>query len=109
MTEDPRVDPLGNNAILTDTRIRISLAPRRPEVRVVALEQSVRAAQIERLASMTQQGVVHLQLKEGFAPERHYVLSPAELALLYDMLDKFITELPRVDRGPAADPKPDAE
>lgn len=46
---------------------------------------------------MTQRGKVHLQLKRGFAAERHLVLDPAEVALLYEMLDMFIQELPRVD------------
>ena len=96
---DPRVDALTNAAILTDTQVRITMAPVRQESRVVALQKSLRATEVERIASLTQQGKVHVQIKAGFAPERHLVLEPAEVAILYDMLDRFIQELPRVDKA----------
>lgn len=95
--QDPRIDALGSSAILTDTQLRITFAPERPEARVVALRKDARCDQITRLETMTQRGKVHLQLKRGFAAERHLVLDPAEVALLYEMLDMFIQELPRVD------------
>ncbi len=94
---DLRVDALGRTAILTDTQFRITLAPERAESRVVALEKSVPKTNIDALDANTQRGKVHIQIKAGFSPERHLVLSPAELALLYTMLDTFIQELPRVD------------
>lgn len=94
---DPRVDPLGSSAILTDTRIRLTFAPERAEARVVALEKEVRATQVEQLASMMQLGKVHIQIKDGFAPERKLVLKPAEMVMIYDLFDRFIAELPRVD------------
>lgn len=94
---DPRIDPLGRTAILTDTQFRITLAPARPESRVVALEKAVNASRIAAIAAQTQQGKVHIQIKAGFAEERHIVLDPAELALVYSMLDMFIQELPRAD------------
>lgn len=97
MTEDPRVDPLGSSAILTDTRIRLTFAPERPEARVVALEKEVRLAQVEQLTGMMQLGKVHIQIKDGFAPERKLVLKPAEMVMIYDLVDRFIAELPRVD------------
>lgn len=95
--QDPRVDPLGNTAILTDTRIRLTFAPARPEARVVALEKEVRAAQVEQLAGMMQLGKVHVQIKDGFGAERKLVLKPAEMVMIYDLMDRFIAELPRVD------------
>lgn len=94
---DPRIDSLGNSAILTDTQFRITLAPERAESRVVALEKSVPKTNVDAIDANTQRGKVHIQIKAGFAPERHLLLSPAELALLYTMLDTFIQELPRVD------------
>jgi hypothetical protein len=97
MTEDPRIDTLGSSAILTDTRIRLTFAPERPEARVVALEKEVRAAMVEKLASMMQLGKVHIQIKAGFGAERKLVLAPAEMVMIYDLVDRFIAELPRVD------------
>jgi hypothetical protein len=100
--DDPRIDALGSTAILTDTQFRVTLAPARPEARVVALRNEVNLMRISQIAALTQQGSVHIQIKAGFAPERKLVVTPAELALLYDLLDKFVTELPRVDDKSAA-------
>lgn len=97
---DPRIDALGHSAILTDTVLRLTFAPARPEARVVALRQEVRKDKIDQVAALTQQGVVHLQVKAGFGSERHLTLSPAEAVILFQMLDAFIHELPRVDTTP---------
>lgn len=40
MSTDPRIDALGSSAILTDTQLRITFAPERPEARVVALRRT---------------------------------------------------------------------
>lgn len=95
--DDPRVPALGAVAILTDLQVRLVFAPQRPEARVVALPIEVNQMKVAQLGAMMQQGDVHLQVKNGFGPERKIVLSPPEVAILYDLLDKFITELPRVD------------
>lgn len=101
MTDDPRIDKLPNAAILTDTQLKLTFAPANPDARVVALAIPIRKTRIDNLALLMQQGKVHLQLKAGFAPERHLVFEPAEIALLHDMLDRFMQELPTVDKKAA--------
>lgn len=96
--EDIRVDALKPLAILTDTHIRLVFAPSRAEARVVALDNEVRATRIEKLGLQMQQGFVHIQFKAGFEKERHIALRPAEMFLLYEMLDRFMQELPVVDK-----------
>ncbi len=94
---DPRISPLGATAILTDTQIKLTFAPTRPEARVVGLQIEVNAMKMAQMSALMQQGAVHVQIKAGFAAERRLTFTPAEMVTLYDMLDKFITELPRVD------------
>lgn len=100
---DPRIDPLNSAAVLTDTQLRLSFAPVRKEARVVALEKSVHRTDIMDLETRMQQGKVHFQIKAGFAPERSIELTGAELLLLLEMSDRFITNLPRVDDNPAGE------
>lgn len=95
---DPRIDPLGAAAILTDTQLRLVFAPADPKARVVGLTVPIRKTRIDALVPLMQQGTVHLQLKDGFSPERHLELRAAELPLLFDLIDRFIHELPRVDK-----------
>lgn len=103
MTTDPRIDPLGSSAILTDTQFRLSFAPRDPEERVLAMQFAVRATKIAQLQSMMKLGDIHLQIKEGFGVERHSVISGPEMVLLMDAFDKFVTELPGAQRAKPID------
>ena len=98
MTDDPRIDALASTSILTDTHFRLTFAPQREEARVVALSVLARKSKMDALAALAQLGLVHIQIKAGFAPERKIVLTPGEVALLYDLLDKFVQELVVVDR-----------
>lgn len=104
--KDPRIDPLNNAAILTDTVMRLAFAPADPKAKVTALRVPMRASKLEAMQSSMRLGTVHLQLKAGFAPERHIELTPPELFALLEMGDRFITELPEAQR---AAPVPDAE
>lgn len=97
MTNDPRVPDLQGGAILTDTQIRLTFAPARAESRVLAAQIAVPKSRIDDMQPMVQQGQVHIQLKAGFGPSRRLVLTAAEVFLLQDALDRFITELPQVD------------
>lgn len=100
---DPRIDPLSNAAILTDTQVRISFAPRDEKAKVVALKVPVRAAKLVEMQSIMQLGTIHLQLKAGFAAERHLEMTGPELMVLLEMADRFITELPRAQRAGASE------
>jgi hypothetical protein len=95
MSDDPRIDPLGASAILTNTQFRFTFAPADAAAKVTALKLEVRADKLAQMAALLAVGDVHVQLKAGFAPERHIVITPAEIIVLMDMMDKFITELPR--------------
>lgn len=95
MTDDPRIDPLGNTAILTDTQMRLAFAPRDPKAKVVGMALEVRKAKLDQIAALMQLGTFHIQLKSGFEAERHYTFKPEEVPLLLDALDKMVTELPR--------------
>lgn len=99
---DPRIDPLGSSAILTDTQMRLAFAPRDPEAKITALGLNVHAAKIDKLQSLMQLGTIHLQIKAGFAPERSIELSGPEIMLLMDLADRFVTELPRAQKAAAA-------
>lgn len=101
MSDDPRIDPLNSSAILTDTQLRCSFAPRDPEERVVALQVPVRKAKLDQLASMMKLGTFHIQIKSGFEPERSIALKPEEVPLLMDALDRVVTELPRAQAAKA--------
>ena len=91
---DPRIDPLGAAAILTDTQLRVAFAPADPKTKIVALKVPIRKAKIDQLQSLMALGTVHVQLKAGFGAERHIELTGPEIMILMDALDKFVTELP---------------
>lgn len=96
---DHRIDLLGAAAILTDTQFRIAFAPQDPSDKATALQFVARKAKMEQLQSQMRLGDVHVQVKAGFAAERHFVLSGPEIVLLMDAFDKFITELPDASRA----------
>ena len=99
MQDDPRIDPLGRAAILTDTQLRVAFAPRDPKERVIGFGVEVRKTQMYQLAGMMKLGSFHVQLKTGFEDERHYEFKPEEVPMLMDALDKIITELPAAQRA----------
>jgi hypothetical protein len=99
MTQDPRIDPLGTSAILTDTQFRIAFAPIDQMVKATGLMFKARKAKLDDMQSQMRVGDVHVQIKAGFAPERHVVLTGPETMLLMDAFDKFITELPDASRA----------
>jgi hypothetical protein len=101
MTSDPRIDPLNNAAILTDTQVRISFAPADEDARVVALSSKSRGVKLMQMQSLMQLGRVHIQVKAGFGEERSIDLTPPEIMVIYELLDRFITELPRASRAEA--------
>lgn len=103
---DPRVDPLGAAAILTDTQFRLSFAPRDPDERVIALQFQARKAKIDQMQSLMQLGEVHVQVKAGFAAERHVVYTGPEIILLMDAFDRLVTELPAAQRAKPLDDLP---
>lgn len=103
MADDPRIDPLGRAAILTDTQVRIAFAPRDPEAKIIALKVPVRAAKLDEMQLLMQLGTIHLQLKAGFAGERHLELTGPELMVLMEMADRFVTELPRAMKAAPED------
>jgi hypothetical protein len=92
--KDPRIDPLGAAAILTDTQLRVAFAPLDPKAKVVALQVPIRKAKIDQLQSLMALGTVHVQIKAGFGAERSIELTGPEIMILLDALDKFVTELP---------------
>lgn len=96
---DHRIEPLGAAAILTDTQFRIAFAPTDPADKATALQFTVRKAKIDQLQSQMRLGAIHVQIKAGFAAERHVVLTGPEILLLMDAFDKFITELPDASRA----------
>lgn len=100
---DPRIDPLGASAILTDTQFRMTFAPLNEAERVVAMKFHARRAKIDQMQSLMKLGTIHIQIKAGFSPERHYELSGPEAMLLMDGLDKFVTELPRAQQAKPVD------
>lgn len=91
---DPRIDRLGNAAILTDTQVRLAFAPHDPKAKPVALKFDAPRLDIDRMQAMMKLGRVHLQIKAGFAPERHIELSGPELMFIMELGDRFVTELP---------------
>lgn len=99
---DPRIDALSNSAILTDTQLRLTFAPRDPQAKVTALKVPVRADKIDQMQAMMQLGTVHIQLKAGFGLERSIELSGPELMILMDAADRFVTELPAAQRAKAS-------
>lgn len=101
MSIDPRIDPLGRAAILTDTQLRLAFAPLDPKAKVTGMALEVRKAKLDQIASLMQLGTFHIQLKSGFEPERHYTFKPEEVPLLLDALDKMVTELPRAQSAQA--------
>lgn len=94
---DPRVDKLGNSAILTDTQFRIAFAPRDEKAKIVALKADVRQTKTDQLSSMMALGMVYIQVKAAFGIERTIALTPPEVVILMDLFDKFITELPKAE------------
>ncbi len=54
---DPRIDPLGASAILTDTQVRVSFAPSDPDERVIALKSNSRAANLLQMQGLKAAGV----------------------------------------------------
>lgn len=96
---DKRIDPLGAAAILTDTQFRLSFLPHDEKAPAKALQFTARAAKMEQLSSQMLVGKVAVQIKAGFAPERVMEFTPAEIVLLMDAFDKFITELPGAARA----------
>lgn len=94
MSQDPRAEPLGAAAILTDTQFRLSFLPRDPNERAIAMQFVARAAKMGDMQSQMRLGDVLVQVKAGFASERQITLSAPEIVLLMDAFDKFITELP---------------
>lgn len=99
---DPRIDPLARSAILTDTQVRIAFAPHDPEAKVTAITVPVRGAKITALQSQMQLGTVHIQIKAAFGDERHLELSGPELMVLMELVDRFVTELPRAQAARVA-------
>lgn len=100
---DPRIDKLASSAILTNTQFRMSFAPRNPEARITALKFEARADKIAQMQNLMQLGTIHIQIKAGFGEERSIELSGPEAMLLFDGLDKFITELPRAQAAKPLD------
>ncbi len=98
---DPRIDPLGSSAILTDTQVRVSFAPHDGEARVVALSSKSRADRLLQMQSLMALGRVHIQVKAGFGAERSIELSPPEVMVIFELLDRFVTELPRAQQAKA--------
>lgn len=96
---DHRIEPLGAAAILTDTQFRIAFAPTDPADNAIALKFTARKAKTDDMQMSMRSGAVHVQIKAGFAPERHIVLTGPEIMLLMDAFDKFITELPDASRA----------
>ena len=95
MTQDPRLDvKLPRSAILTDTRVRLSFLPDAEPERIITAEKEVPQTRLLQMAPMMRQGKVHIQIKAGFADERSLVLTPAELLILTQAADQFLTELP---------------
>lgn len=91
---DPRIDTLGNAAILTDTQFRLAFAPHDEKAPVVAMKVNTRQSKINQMQAMMKVGTIHLQVKAGFGKERHVELTGPELMVLMDMADRFVTELP---------------
>jgi hypothetical protein len=91
---DPRIDTLGNAAILTDTQIRLAFAPLDPKEKTVALKVEQTKLNLDRMQAMMRLGVIHLQIKAGFASERHIELTGPELMLIMELGDRFVTHLP---------------
>lgn len=100
---DPRIDPLGASAILTDTQVRVSFAPSDPEERVIALSSKSRQDRLLQMQALMALGRVHVQVKAAFGAERNIDLSPPEIMVLMELLDRFITELPRAQRAKAVE------
>lgn len=98
---DPRIDPLGSSVILTDTQVRVSFAPHNDEERVIALKSNSRQLTLDQMQSLMALGRVHLQVKAGFGIERSIELSPPEVMVIFELLDRFVTELPRASRAKA--------
>lgn len=95
MTQDPRLnDKLPGSAILTDTRMRLSFLPDAEPDRIIAAEKEVPHARLLQMAPLLRNGKVRLQVKAGFAAEREIILTPAELLILTQFADTFLTELP---------------
>lgn len=99
LLRDPRIDALSNSAILTDTQVRLTFAPRNPDSRVLAKLLNVSADKITQMQALMQLGTIHLQIKAGFGAERSIELNGPEGLILMELFDRFITELPRVDDG----------
>lgn len=102
---DPRIDPLGNSSILTDTVMRLAFAPVDKDAKITALKVPVRVKNVQALDAAMLKGTIHLQIKAGFGFERTIEMSPAELMIFIDMADRFITELPQARKAEA---QPDA-
>lgn len=98
---DPRIDPLGSSAILTDTQVRVSFAPHDPDERAIALHTKSRSTTLLEMQSRMALGRVHIQVKAAFGEERHIDLSPPEIMVIMELLDRFVTELPRAQRATA--------
>ena len=96
---DPRIDTLGNSAILTDTQMRLVFAPHDPDARVIALGKGISAFTVANLSASMPLGKVHFQVKAGFAAERSVKLTVAELFLLIELADRFVTGLPGAQRA----------
>jgi hypothetical protein len=96
---DPRIDKLGNAAVLTDTQVRLSFAPQDEKANVIGITAPIRALKILQMASLMQVGRVHIQIKEGFGEERHLELSGPELMIIMDLADRLVTELPAAQRA----------
>lgn len=96
---DPRIDPLGRSAVLTATQVRLTFAPRDADAKPVALKVSLEPDKIAKMQSMLKLGRVHIQVKEGFGEERSVELSLPEMLLIFELADRFITELPNAERA----------
>ena len=96
---DPRIDKLGNAAVLTDTQVRLTFAPQDEKAKVIGITAPIRKLKLLQMQSLMQLGKIHLQIKDGFSEERSIEMTGPELLVLMDLGDRLVTELPEAQKA----------
>lgn len=95
MDIDPRLaTKLPTSAILTDTKLRLSFVPLGNKEKVIAAEVSVRKTKIDELTVAMRSGHARIQIKAGFGLERDILLTPVEMFLISEIIERVLVEMP---------------
>lgn len=81
--------------IIGSTVLQMSFIPKNKKQMPVGLGHELPMDKVAELALKMRKGQVRFQVRRMTGEEVDIVLSPAELMMLIDMSDRFVTELPR--------------